>query len=141
MRNSVAKCIVSWILRLIETIIRCSNMTILCHGAAYLAHNKASPGTLSICRTALFFTPVTASRPKIRIALDDVRGVKKIGPNAIPGLSVKWQRSSGSTSFNETEAEVFGGTAIVEEKFRWIGVRDEGFARLVGWGGRKWLKV
>lgn len=74
--------------------------------------------------------------------MDDMRGVKKIGMNAIPGLSIKWQRSLASGSYNETDAgEASAESEIVEEKFRWVGGRDEVFARLVGSGGRKWLKV
>lgn len=84
----------------------------------------------------LLYTPVTSPRPKLEVALTSMRGVKKIGIGAVPGLVVKWERTRDATS---TDANA--GTEIVEEKFQWVGGRDELFARLVGWGGRKWLKV
>ncbi|KAI5122603.1 hypothetical protein M0805_004817 [Coniferiporia weirii] len=105
------------------------------------AHHKTSPGMLTLTRTKLLFTPITSARPKICIALDDVRGVKKIGINAVPGLSVKWHGSPTSDSYGEMGAGSAEESGTVEERFLWVGGRDEVFARLVGWGGRKWLKV
>lgn len=87
----------------------------------------------------LLYTPVTSPRPKLEVALTSMRGVKKIGIGAVPGLSVKWERAREVQGATSTEANA--GTEIVEEKFQWVGGRDELFARLVGWGGRKWLKV
>ncbi|KAH8120143.1 hypothetical protein DFH11DRAFT_1558537 [Phellopilus nigrolimitatus] len=104
----------------------------------FLAHHKGSPGTLTLTRTRLFFTSITSTRSNTSILLDDVRGVKKFGISAVPGLSIKWHRSPDSGSYSEGSAE---GSELVEEKFRWVGGRDEVFARLVGWGGRRWLKV
>ncbi|EJD04135.1 uncharacterized protein FOMMEDRAFT_167388 [Fomitiporia mediterranea MF3/22] len=117
-----------------------------CEGSAsdthtFLAHYKASPGTLSISRAALFFTPVKSARPQIRIALDDVRGVKKIGLRSMPGLSIRWQRSPDSGSYNRMTPDAMRDFEVMEEKFWWVGGRDEVFARLVGLGGRKWLNV
>lgn len=87
----------------------------------------------------LSYTPVTSSRPKIEVALKNMRGVKKIGIGAVPGLSVKWERNRVAEDTTNTDASA--GTEIVEEKFHWVGGRDELFARLVAWGGRKWMKV
>lgn len=40
-----------------------------------------------------------------------------------------------------TAIAVNGAPLEREEKFRWVGGRDEVFARLVGWGGRRWVKM
>lgn len=97
---------------------------------------------ISLSSDALAFVPATSTKPKLRIALDDVRGVKKIGMSAMPGLSVTWRKGPDSTSYNETRAELaLSSTVTVEEKFWWVGGRDEVFARLVAWGGRKWMHV
>jgi hypothetical protein len=88
----------------------------------------------------LYFTPATSAKPKLRIVFNDIRGVKKIGIAAIPGLSIKWAKGSGSASYSETSEEDASGRGN-EEKFWWVGGRDEVFARLVGWGGRKWMHV
>ena len=95
---------------------------------------------LTLSSNTLFFLPATSTTPKLRIAFDDIRGVKKIGMNAMPGLSIKWQKGADSGSYNETREE--GAlTGVLEEKFWWVGGRDEVFARLVAWGGRKWMHV
>ena len=95
---------------------------------------------LTLSSNSLYFLPATSTRPKLRIAFDDIKGVKKIGMNAMPGLSIKWQKGADSGSYNETREEsALVGT--LEEKFWWVGGRDEVFARLVGWGGRKWMHV
>ncbi|THH03827.1 hypothetical protein EW145_g5973 [Phellinidium pouzarii] len=82
---------------------------------AFLAHHKTSPGMLTLARTKLLFTPITSTHPKICITLNDVRGVKKIGFGAVPGLSVKWQRSSESHS--EIGTDNTEGCEVIEEKF------------------------
>ncbi|TDL28663.1 hypothetical protein BD410DRAFT_781185 [Rickenella mellea] len=93
----------------------------------FLAQHNASPGTIAITNTELLFTPIHSSRPKIRINIEDIRGVKKTG--AMKGLLVRW------------ESTVDGDRKMSEERFLWVGGRDEVFARLVGWGGRRWHKV
>jgi len=65
--------------------------------------------------------------PKISLSLAAVKGVKKTG--FLKGLSLRW-----SETLNETQE-------LKEEKFMWIGGRDELFARLVGTDGRRWIKV
>ena len=95
---------------------------------------------ISLSNNALLFVPATSTKPKLRLALDDIQGVKKIGMTAMPGLSIKWKKGMDSASFNETrEDSAMSGT--LEEKFWWVGGRDEVFARLVAWGGRKWMHV
>lgn len=74
--------------------------------------------------TALSFTQVLSSKPKVEISLDNIRGAKKTG--RMGGLTLKWGESA------EEERE---------EKFKWVGGRDEIFAKLVGWKGRRWLQM
>ena len=65
---------------------------------------------------------------KITVPLQDLRGVKKTG--LFKGLSVHW---------DETDQD---GTRVEnEEKFRWVGNRDELFARLVGGDGKRWMRA
>lgn len=52
--------------------------------------------------------------------------MKKTG--IFKGLSVRW-------------AEADRDGTEKEEKFMWVGDRDELFARLIGPDGRRWLKV
>jgi hypothetical protein len=64
---------------------------------------------------------------KIVIPFVDLRGVKKTG--MFKGVSLRW---------GETRQ---GGKDEKEEKFMWVGGRDELFARLIGAGGRRWMKA
>ena len=96
---------------------------------AYPAQYNASPGLLTITPRKLLFTPLASPRPKLQLGLDSICRVKKAG--ALNGLHVQWRGRTDEGS--EEEAHV--------EKFLWIGGRDEVFARLVGWGGRRWLRV
>jgi hypothetical protein len=91
---------------------------------AYPAQHITSPGLLTLTSTTLAFTPVLSLTPKVDIRLDHIRGVKKAGK--MGGLTLKW----GETPDEEHV-----------EKFRWVGGRDEVFAKLVGWGGRRWVHV
>ena len=93
---------------------------------AYPAQYNASPGLLTITPRKLLFTPLASPRPKLPLGLDSICRVKKAG--ALNGLHVQWRGRTDEGS--EEEAHV--------EKFLWIGGRDEVFARLVGWGGRRW---
>jgi GRAM domain-containing protein 4 len=65
---------------------------------------------------------------KITIAVSDLRGVKKTG--LLKGLSLRWAETQEDEGMREKE-----------EKFIWVGERDELFARLIGPDGRRWLKV
>jgi hypothetical protein len=62
------------------------------------------------------------------IAVSDIRGVKKTG--LLKGLSLRW-----------AESREDGDVIEKEEKFLWVGERDELFARLIGPDGKRWLKV
>ena len=96
---------------------------------AYPAQYNASPGLLTITPRKLLFTPLTSPRPKLQFPLDSICLLKKAG--AMKGLHIQWRDHDSG----ESEAEIH------VEKFLWVGGRDEVFARLVGWGGRRWLKV
>ncbi|KAF8581365.1 hypothetical protein K439DRAFT_1414361 [Ramaria rubella] len=91
---------------------------------AYPAQHSTRPGLISLSSTTLSFTQVLSSKPKVKIPLEQIRGVKKSGK--LGGLTVKW----GLTETNEQE-----------EKFSWVGGRDEIFAKLVGLGGRRWVQL
>jgi hypothetical protein len=69
-----------------------------------------------------------SSTAKITIAFSDLRGVKKTG--LLKGLSLRWAETQEQDKVEEKE-----------EKFIWVGDRDELFARLIGPDGRRWLKV
>ncbi|KAF8898755.1 hypothetical protein BD779DRAFT_1795370 [Infundibulicybe gibba] len=91
------------------------------------AQHSTAPGLVTITPTALLFTSIMSSDAKITIPLGEIRGVRKVG--LLKGLSIRWRSPEGLE---------------VEEKFRWIGGRDELFARLVGHqsdGRPRWLKV
>jgi hypothetical protein len=64
---------------------------------------------------------------KLIIPLAAVKGVKKAG--LLKGLNIRWQES------------VDGVKEQKEDKFAWVGSRDELFARLVGSDGRRWMTV
>jgi GRAM domain-containing protein 4 len=68
-----------------------------------------------------------SSAAKVTIAFSDLRGVKKTG--LLQGLSLRWAETQDN---RETEKE---------ERFIWVGDRDELFARLIGPNGQRWLKV
>lgn len=61
------------------------------------------------------------------IPLTAVKGVKKAG--LLKGLNIRWNDS------------IDGLKEQKEDKFSWIGSRDELFARLVGSDGKRWMKV
>jgi hypothetical protein len=71
---------------------------------------------------------MVAMTAKISVPLQDLRGVKKMG--FLKGLSIRWSEMDESGSHVENE-----------EKFRWVGSRDELFVRLIGTDGRRWMKV
>ena len=71
----------------------------------------------------MFFTPLLRQDAKIIIALTAIRGVKKVG--MLKGLQVRWNDVSGDK----------------EDRFLWIGERDDLFARLVGLEGRRWIQI
>ncbi|KIM48214.1 hypothetical protein M413DRAFT_22743 [Hebeloma cylindrosporum] len=93
----------------------------------YPCQHPSGPGLITLTHNAFFFTPLMSQTAKISLSLAAVKGVKKIG--FLKGLSLRW---------SETLDEI---KELKEEKFLWIGGRDELFARLVGTDGRRWIKV
>jgi GRAM domain-containing protein 4 len=73
----------------------------------------------------LLFTPIMSMEAKISIPFRDIVAAKKVG--VLKGLFVRWRRG--------------GDGSETQEKFTWIGGRDELFARLVGAENRRWLKA
>jgi len=68
-----------------------------------------------------------SSAAKVTIAFSDLRGVKKTG--LLQGLSLRWAETQDNRGTEK------------EERFIWVGDRDELFARLIGPNGQRWLKV
>lgn len=94
---------------------------------AYPCQHPSGPGLITLTRNAFYFTPLMSQRAKISLSLAAVKGVKKTG--FLKGLSLRWSET------------LDGIQELKEEKFLWIGERDELFARLVGTDGRRWIKV
>lgn len=76
----------------------------------------------------LYFTPLTSSKAELNIRLKDVLGVKKSG--VAKGLKIRW-----------TETEPSGVQQERQERFFFVGDRDDLFARLVGWNSSRWSKA
>ncbi|KAJ7125590.1 hypothetical protein C8R43DRAFT_710389 [Mycena crocata] len=89
------------------------------------AQHTSAPGLITLTSDKLFFTPLMASNAKVEIPLAQLRGVKKKS-GIFSALTVSW----------------LDGQDDREERFRWVGGRDELFARLVGAAdGRRWIKA
>lgn len=130
------------------------------------AKYHASMGMLTLTSSSLAFYAMMSSNAKVVIPLSDIRGVKKAG--RMGGLRIRYVVRDGSTTtpgsprrsmdtnvsnadgsiaqrIQDEDAQV--GVAINgeplerEEKFGWVSGRDELFARLVGWGNRRWVKM
>ena len=106
-------------------VIQCLKFLFL---PAFPAQHTSAPGLITLTPVTFFFTPLMSSTAKVIIAFSDLRGVKKTG--LLQGLSLRWAESTQDD--NGTEKE---------ERFIWVGNRDELFARLIGPNGRRWLKV
>ena len=113
-------------------------------------------GMISLTPTNLLFYPMMSSNAKVAIPLSSIRGVKKAG--RMGGLRIKYvvpvegsnfspRQSMDNASIltngeaNTNGAAVNGEPLEKEEKFGWVSGRDEVFAKLVGWGGRRWVKM
>lgn len=66
---------------------------------------------------------------KFVIPLADLRGARKTG--LLKGLCIRWMMTDPQS----------GEKFEQEEKFKWVGGRDELFARLIGPDGRRWMTV
>ncbi|KAI0068209.1 hypothetical protein BV25DRAFT_1818594 [Artomyces pyxidatus] len=91
------------------------------------AQHISGPGLITITATSLYFTSLASKSPKITIPSMEVTGIKKSG--MLKGLTISW---TARTERDEPEDRT--------EVFRWVGGRDEVFARLIGSNGRKWVK-
>ncbi|KAJ6604639.1 hypothetical protein DFH09DRAFT_316597 [Mycena vulgaris] len=92
------------------------------------AQHSSAPGLLTLTTQTLFFTPLLASTAKVEIPLGNLRGVKKKS-GIFSSLSISWLDVEGNGR---------------EDKFLWVGGRDELFARLVGASsisGKRWIKA
>ncbi|KDQ63557.1 hypothetical protein JAAARDRAFT_202983 [Jaapia argillacea MUCL 33604] len=92
------------------------------------AQNTKAFGVITLTPTSLFFTPLGYANPSTTLSLKDISGVKKSGP--FKGLKIRLVDTSKDPN----------GEAR-EDKYLWVGERDELFARLIGWEGRQWIRV
>ncbi|KAF8846368.1 hypothetical protein BDN67DRAFT_39548 [Paxillus ammoniavirescens] len=91
------------------------------------AQYASTPGLITLTPTTLYFTTLTATRAKLVIPCDRLRGVKKSG--LVKGISMTWVPTD---SVDGRERE---------ERFHWVGNRDELFARLLGPDGGRWMRI
>ena len=101
----------------------------LIHAAtAYPAQHKRGPGLITITPTHFYFTMLHSSTPSLVIPIGECTGIKKKG--MLKGLAITWKGQ-----------DEHGNVQEHEDIFRWIGGRDEVFARLLGSDGRRWLNL
>ncbi|KII94384.1 hypothetical protein PLICRDRAFT_172032 [Plicaturopsis crispa FD-325 SS-3] len=93
------------------------------------AQHTSGPGLITITPTTFYFTPLMAQHAKVTIPFPELLGVKKTG--MLKGLSLRWA---------ETLGDGLRGDEI-QEKFMWVGGRDELFARLIGSDGKRWMRA
>ncbi|KAI0639428.1 hypothetical protein C8Q77DRAFT_1046741 [Trametes polyzona] len=92
------------------------------------AQLKQHPGLITLTPTTLFFTPLLSSRAALTIPLSDVTGVKK--SSLMKGIDIRY-----------SEPRADGSAEAKEAKFLFVASRDDLFARLVSWGGKRWTNV
>ncbi|KAI0651883.1 hypothetical protein C8Q79DRAFT_63725 [Trametes meyenii] len=92
------------------------------------AQLKHHPGLITLTPTTVFFTPLLSSRAALSIPLADVTSVKK--SSLMKGIDIRYRDSRPEGSSEDKEAG-----------FLFVGSRDDLFARLVSWGGRRWSHV
>jgi len=117
---------------MLSCIVRCSPIFFSLKIAnfaclAYPCQHSSGPGLITLTPRALLFTPLMSQTAKLVVPLSAVKGIKKAG--LLKGLHIRWSCTS-----DEAKEEK-------EDKFMWIGSRDELFARLVGSDGKRWMKV
>lgn len=76
----------------------------------------------------VFFTPLLSSSAALSIPLADVTRVKK--GSLMKGIDIYYN-----------EAREDGSAEAKVAKFLFVGSRDDLFARLVSWGGKRWTNV
>lgn len=92
------------------------------------AQHSSAPGLISLTSTTMCFTSLTARHAKFVIPFSQVRGVKKTG--LTKGLAITWVA---------TDQDAQG--VVKEEKFHWVGDRDELFTRLLACDGGRWIRL
>ncbi|KAG8990726.1 hypothetical protein FRB94_013151 [Tulasnella sp. JGI-2019a] len=135
----------------------------------FSAHYRHLPGILTITDSNIEFTPLSlfnklrkdSDDPKITINLDCIRGIKKAGARTKSLLirfiePVAVDGAKGASVNGSTRKDSVGGyhtvdnpkgdrDAIImaerEVKFKWVGCRDEVFARLVASKQSTWVPV
>ncbi|KAG1899244.1 uncharacterized protein F5891DRAFT_422392 [Suillus fuscotomentosus] len=93
----------------------------------YPAHHTSAPGLITLTTTTVYFTTLASQQAKLIIPRGNLCGVKKTG--LMKGLLISW--------FDGEE----GHGKEIEEKFHWVGNRDELFARLLGPDGARWMRI
>jgi len=114
----------------------------------YSAHHKHMPGIMTLSPTSIEFTSFLRHKPKVHIDFDRIRGVKKSGKRTLfiryldPVPTAKEESGQFKTVDNPDQAhDSVIITAEKEEKFKWVGHRDEVFARIVASRGGEWIAV
>ncbi|KAH9950357.1 hypothetical protein B0H21DRAFT_785156 [Amylocystis lapponica] len=92
------------------------------------AQYSKTSGLITLTTTTFFFTSLLSSNAKLSIPLEDMLGVKKTG--TMRGLNISWMETREDGHMEERE-----------EKFLWVGARNDLFVRLIGLGGNRWAKV
>lgn len=90
----------------------------------YPAHHTSAPGLITLTATTVYFTTLASQQAKLIIPRENLCGVKKTG--LMKGLLMAW--------VDDEEGQI-------EEKFHWVGNRDELFARLLGPDGARWMRI
>lgn len=114
---------------------------------SYSAHHKHMPGIMTLSNLAIEFTPFLRHRPKVQIPLDRIRGVKRVGHRTLlirftePVPSEEDEPGQIKTVENPQAAEAPKVLVMAEreEKFKWVGQRDEVFARIVASRKDAWV--
>ncbi|KDQ16758.1 hypothetical protein BOTBODRAFT_186396 [Botryobasidium botryosum FD-172 SS1] len=107
------------------------------------AQLSTTSGVITLTASTLTFSSLFSSQtPRLVISLDDVRGVRKVG--RLGGICIRYidaGASAGASPGPGASSVSLGtsGKGTKDARFKWVGGRDELFARLVGWGGRKWV--
>ncbi|KAG8990468.1 hypothetical protein FRB90_001754, partial [Tulasnella sp. 427] len=115
----------------------------------YSAHHKHIPGIMTLSNLSIEFTPFLGHKPRVQIPLDRIRGVKRIGRRTLlvrfiePVPTDNEEPGQIKTVENpeSTDAEKVLVMAEKEEKFKWVGKRDEVFARIVASKKDAWVPV
>ncbi|KAG9026349.1 hypothetical protein FS837_004643 [Tulasnella sp. UAMH 9824] len=116
---------------------------------SYSAHHKHIPGILTLSNLTIEFTPFLRHRPRVQIPLDRIRGVKRAGRRTLlirfiePVPSDKDEPGQIKAVENPESAEAPKVLVMAEreEKFKWVGQRDEVFARIVASRKDAWVPV